>query len=184
VIAGPILSDDSLKTIGDNEVTVPNRYYKIILDYTAPEVKAIAFVLNNERGENQLGAYTVTIDYVEGLTGIDFFPELPDDLEELLESRKDLSRWQFKPLNFSNAHKASTSEQCRGRASSTGERCRNRTKNSNGFCYVHQSQSMGSGVKATPGKNAAAIRCSANTRAGTRCKRQTKNASGRCWQHP
>ena len=184
VITGPILSGESLGRIGGNEVTVPARYYKILLDYTAPEVKAIAFVLPNEKGEQQLSAYNVTIDYVEQITGIDFFPELPDDLEELLESRKDLSRWQFKPLNFSNNHKAATSEQCRARTSSTGERCRNRTKHDNGYCHDHQSQVPGSVISIKPGKNTIAMRCSATTLSGTRCKRQTKNASGRCWQHP
>jgi endonuclease G len=154
------------------------------LDYTAPEVKAIAFVLPNEKGEQQLSAYNVTIDYVEHITGIDFFPDLPDDLEVLLESRNDLSRWQFKPLNFSNNHKAATSEQCRARASSTGERCRNRTKNKNGYCHAHHSQVPGAVISNKPGKNATAMRCSATTLSGTRCKRQTKNASGRCWQHP
>jgi len=184
VVTGPILTEEPLDNIGVNEVTVPPRYYKIILDYTAPEVKAIAFVLPNERGTQQLSTYNVTIDYLESVTGIDFFPELPDDLEVLLESRNDLSRWQFKPLNFSNNHKAATSERCLGRAASTGERCHNRTKNQNGYCHVHQSQVPGSVISGKQGKNATAMRCSATTLSGTRCKRQTKNASGRCWQHP
>ena len=184
VITGPCLTEESLGTIGDNEVTIPAMYYKVILDYTAPEVKAIAFILANERGQHQLNTYAVTIDYVEKLTGIDFFPELPDDLEVLLESRKDLSRWQFQPLNSSNAHRASTSEQCRAKARFTGERCRNRTKKANGYCQAHQSQDPGTSVVAKPGKNILAMKCSANTLSGSRCKRQTKNVSGRCWQHP
>jgi len=184
VVTGPILKEKPLGTIGENEVTIPAMYYKVLLDYTAPEVKAIAFIMKNERGEQQLAAYTVTIDYLERLTGIDFFPGLPDDLEDLLESRKDLSRWQFKPLSFSNNRKAATSEQCRAQASSTGERCGNRTKSSNGYCHVHQHKTPGSSKLAQPGKNATSMRCSATTFSGSRCKRQTKNASGRCWQHP
>ena len=184
IITGAILTEEPLATIGDNAVSVPASYYKVILDYRAPEVKAIAFVLANERGEEQLGNYVVTIDYVEKITGIDFFPELPDDLETLLESRKDLSRWRFKPLNFSNPHKASASEQCRAQAKSTGERCRNRTRNSNGYCHAHKNLNQRSGAMATPGKNATAMRCSASTLSGNRCKRMTKNTSGRCWQHP
>lgn len=185
VITGPILTEEPLGKIGENGVTVPRRYYKIILDYTAPEVKALAFVLPNQRGEQQLSTYYVTIDYLEEVTGIDFFPELPDDLEELLESRKDLSRWQFKPLNFSNNIKASKSEQCRARASSTGERCGNRTKSESGYCHAHQSNAPPRGaVVVRPGKNNTAMRCSASALSGSRCKRQTKNSSGRCWQHP
>lgn len=183
VITGPILTEEPLGTIGKNKVTVPARYYKIILDYTAPEVKAIAFVLPNQRGEQQLSTYNVTIDYLERITGIDFFPELPDDLEELIESRKDLRRWQFKPLNFSNNHKAATSDQCRATASSTGERCGNRTRNSNGYCQAHQGHAMGAGGTSKAGIKAATIRCSTTKLNGMRCSRMTTNASGRCWQH-
>ncbi len=182
IVTGPILDSSLTASIGSNKVVIPNYYYKVILDYTTPEVKGIAFVLPNEKGVNPIMNYVVTIDHVEYLTGIDFFPELPDDLEQLLESRKDISRWSFMPLSISNTKKASNSAQCLGKARSTRIRCLNRTKIDNGYCHVHQAQVSGVTVP-TMKKKATAARCTATTKAGGRCKRNTQNANRKCWQH-
>jgi DNA/RNA endonuclease G (NUC1) len=37
----------------------------------------------------------VSIDYIEALTGIDFFANLPDNEEEKFESRVLTNIWQF-----------------------------------------------------------------------------------------
>ena len=37
--------------------------------------------------------YINTIDEVERITGYDFFPELPDDIEEVVESHADIDEW-------------------------------------------------------------------------------------------
>ena len=84
LVIGGILSG-SYKDIGPNDVTVPTHYYKVILDYDKPERKAIAFILPNEKGKKPLKEYTVSIDEVEERTGIDFFHELPDKIENELE---------------------------------------------------------------------------------------------------
>lgn len=96
VITGPVLKGD-LPTIGANEVAVPQYYYKVILDYREPEVKAIAFVLSNEKHTEPLQTFAVPIDSVEHLTGIDFFAPLPDTWEDSLETQVDISAW-FAPL--------------------------------------------------------------------------------------
>ena len=94
VISGGIL-EDNLKTIGSEKVAVPNQFYKILLDYTKPEIKAIAFLMPHKESTKPLYNFVVSIDKIEQLTGIDFFPELPDDLENELESSKDYKNWQF-----------------------------------------------------------------------------------------
>lgn len=96
VVTGPVLTDGPYKTIGDNKVAVPKRFYKVILDYTEPELKAIGFVLPNENSDKPLQAFATTVDEVEAITGIDFFPLLPDDIEEKLESSTDTSLWSFR----------------------------------------------------------------------------------------
>jgi endonuclease G len=55
----------------------------------------IAFLIPNEESENPLQNYVVTVDSLESLTGIDFFPELPDSIENRLENSKDVSSWSF-----------------------------------------------------------------------------------------
>ncbi len=74
-------------------MAVPKHYYKVILDYKEPEVKAIGFILPNEKNSLPLSSFAVSVDQVEQTTGIDFSHLLPDDVEESLESTVTLSLW-------------------------------------------------------------------------------------------
>ena len=85
--------EDSLPAIGLNNVAVPRYYYKIILDYKQPVLKAIAFVMLNKESKQSVFDFAVSIDSVEILTGIDFFPALPDSLEMFLESNINVGNW-------------------------------------------------------------------------------------------
>ncbi|GAB3557993.1 DNA/RNA non-specific endonuclease [Spirosoma fluminis] len=87
VVTGPVLKP-GLPTIGrTNEVSVPQKFYKVILYCNRPEIRMIGFLLNNEASERSLKQFVVPVDQIEQLTGIDFFPRLPDDLERKLESK-------------------------------------------------------------------------------------------------
>ncbi|MDD2890803.1 MAG: DNA/RNA non-specific endonuclease [bacterium] len=94
VVTGPILSKHLL-TIGKNKVAVPSYFYKVILDFKEPEIKGIGFVLPNQSSINPLATYAITIDSVETLTGIDFFPAIPDTLENIIESSLQRNKWGF-----------------------------------------------------------------------------------------
>lgn len=94
VVTGGILTKN-LKTIGKENVAVPNYFYKIILDYQQPEIKAIAFIIPHRKSEKALSKFVVSIDEVEKRTGIDFFPELSDNLENELENSSNYLDWQF-----------------------------------------------------------------------------------------
>jgi endonuclease G len=39
--------------------------------------------------------FVVSVDEVEALTGIDFFPELEDSIEGTLEASSSYERWSF-----------------------------------------------------------------------------------------
>lgn len=92
VVTGPILNKQ-FTTIGENKVSIPEYYYKIVLDINKPEIKAIAFLLKNEKSGESLETFTVTIDKIEELSGLDFFPTMPDDLEDILEGNVTKSLW-------------------------------------------------------------------------------------------
>lgn len=96
VVTGPVLTDGPYETIGKNKVAVPKRYYKVILDYKDPDIKAIGFVLPNEGSSEPLSSFAMSVDDVEEITGIDFFPRLPDDQEDIIESQYDLSKWSLR----------------------------------------------------------------------------------------
>ena len=96
VVTGPILAQRAIKRFGPKKgVAAPRSYYKILLDLREPEQKAVAFLLPNAKSNNRLNEYIVTIDSIEQLTGIDFFPELPDELEEELEAHSNPLRWIY-----------------------------------------------------------------------------------------
>jgi len=95
VVTGGVLTAN-LKTIGREEVAVPKQFYKILLDYTEPQIKAIAFLMPHQDSKRPLSKFVVSIDAVEQLTGIDFFPALPDDLEDQLESTSSYKDWSFR----------------------------------------------------------------------------------------
>jgi endonuclease G len=96
VATGPILIDGPYDTIGDNKVAIPNFYYKVILDYSEPEIKSIGFILPNEGSDKSLESFATTVNEVEMKTGLDFFYQLPDDVEDKIESTFSTSQWQFK----------------------------------------------------------------------------------------
>ena len=93
VITGGVLTSNKGK-IGVDSVSIPKYFYKVVYDPNG-QGKMIAFLIPNEKSIKPLRTYVVSVDSVESLTGIVFFPELPDTLENLLESRKDLSGWSF-----------------------------------------------------------------------------------------
>lgn len=105
VVTGPVLTKDSYPTIGINNVAVPEYYYKVILDYTGNEFKAIGFILPNEKSTKEIQEYAVTVDYVEQFTGLDFYPLLQDDVEDFLEGQFNLQLWSFNTFKgvFTNA---------------------------------------------------------------------------------
>nr|MCR4675703.1 DNA/RNA non-specific endonuclease [Sphaerochaetaceae bacterium] len=103
VVTGPVLSDGPYETIGENKVSVPKYFYKVI--YSPVLEAAIAFVLPNEKCDEPLENYAESVDYVENLTGIDFFSGLEEELENDLEGNIDVSVWDFTKYNSSVAKK-------------------------------------------------------------------------------
>jgi endonuclease G, mitochondrial len=89
VTAGVLKSN--LGKIGPDGVTVPKYFYKVL--YDPRNEKMIVFLIPNENSTKPLQQFAVTVDSLESLTGIDFFPDLPDSLENRLESKIDLGDW-------------------------------------------------------------------------------------------
>lgn len=91
VVTGPVLNKSDVAPIGFSKVTVPRAFYKVLV---APEqFKAIAFALPNAPSDRPVMDYAVTINQVERLTGIDFFPQLLKGLNEELEASLDKNAW-------------------------------------------------------------------------------------------
>jgi len=94
VVTGGVLKGN-LKTIGAEAVAVPNYFYKILMDYNRGKPKMIAFLMAHETSGRPLSDFVVSVDQIESLTGIDFFPQLNDAIEDRLEASSSSKEWNF-----------------------------------------------------------------------------------------
>lgn len=92
IVCGPILYKGKHKTIGKNKVVVPEAFFKVVLR-TGDDPQAIGFIYKNTSGNRPKDSYVNTVDEVERITGIDFFPSFPDDVEKKVEAECDLGLW-------------------------------------------------------------------------------------------
>lgn len=100
IVSGPIFGR-RIERIGQNQVAVPEAFFKVLLDSNEPEIKGIGFIIPNQMSEKPLSDYAVSIDELEQKTGIDFFYELfTDKLEDSIESNIDLNQWQFDTARY------------------------------------------------------------------------------------
>ncbi len=93
VVCGPVYSSSGeQKTIGKNRVWVPDAFFKVVLCRQG-KAKAIGFLYRNEGKKQPMADAVCTVDDVERLTGLDFFPELDDATENRIEATATLSDW-------------------------------------------------------------------------------------------
>ncbi len=93
IVCGPVLLNRDHETIGRNKVVVPEAFFKVILCLQG-KPKAIGFVVRNNEGKKKRDQFLNTIDEVERITGYDFFPALPDSIEETVEAYSNLDDWR------------------------------------------------------------------------------------------
>ena len=93
IVCGPVLLNREHETIGKNKIVVPEAFFKVILCLN-PMPKAIGFVVRNNEGTKKRDQYINTVDEVERITGIDFFPALPDDIENEVEAYANIDDWR------------------------------------------------------------------------------------------
>jgi endonuclease G len=94
VITGGVL-ENNLPSIGDEDVSVPNYFYKIIARNEGENLIMIGFLMPNKPTDESYKSFVVSVDDIERQTGIDFFEKLPDALENSLESNKNEADWKF-----------------------------------------------------------------------------------------
>lgn len=91
IVTGPIFYNSEYKTIGNN-VGVPDAFFKIVL-CTNKSPKALGFIYPNERINQKMFHYLVSVDKVEEVTNIDFFSFLEDSIEDIVEAESNLNDW-------------------------------------------------------------------------------------------
>ena len=92
IVCGPVWMRGEHETIGENAVVVPEAFFKVALCLTG-KPKAFGFIVRNTEGNKKKDLYYNSVDQVERITGIDFFPALPDDIESEVEARANINDW-------------------------------------------------------------------------------------------
>lgn len=97
IVCGPVMyKTPKYGYIGKKfSIRVPDAFFKVMLTgLRSGKPRAIGFLYKNESGNNKLDKYVNTVDEIERITSMDFFHSLPDEIEEVVESRCDISEWQ------------------------------------------------------------------------------------------
>ena len=81
IITGWVIEDDLdyIYTGPPPLMPIPKYYYKVFVDIS--NNRSIAFLIPNKKSTKPLLEYVVSIDYLESVTGLDFFYKLPKDIE-------------------------------------------------------------------------------------------------------
>ncbi|MDR0971424.1 MAG: DNA/RNA non-specific endonuclease [Bacteroidales bacterium] len=94
IIAGPIF-DSIIGKIGKNQVSVPYRFFKIIIDISYPTYKAIGFIMENRKLEEDIFYYSMPISEIEKETLLNFFPKFDNNkFINLLEKTLERKKWE------------------------------------------------------------------------------------------
>lgn len=95
VATGPVLSTD-LKRLGKNRVAIPKYFYKVLCMQWNGRYEAVGFLFENRDYDNTpLNSLMIPVDSVEQVTQIDFFPALPDAVENPMEEVVHMEAWSF-----------------------------------------------------------------------------------------
>lgn len=96
VVTGPIVGQNQAGKIGVHSIVVPDAFFKAVLVYSDEAYHGIAFVMFNNSTTQRLPESYMSINDLEKISGIDFFPSLEDSIEETTEEEVDLNLWRIR----------------------------------------------------------------------------------------
>lgn len=95
ICCGPIFDSKTPQTIGKRKgkkIAVPDRFFKVILTL-GDQPKSIGFIYPNKPSDQSMSTYSVSVDEVEKITGMNFFYQLDDKTENQIEKVCNPSDW-------------------------------------------------------------------------------------------
>ena len=94
IVAGPIFNEPITRTLGEGRIAVPDAFFKVVLCLEGSP-KAIGFLYKNDPSSQSIKDCVCSIDSVEELTGFDFFHYMEDEIENTIEAKSELKKWQY-----------------------------------------------------------------------------------------
>lgn len=93
IICGPMFfRSKEMQYIGENAVAIPDAFFKVILCLN-DDPKCIGFICRNTDGNKKKDMYVNTLNEVERLAGLHFFPQLDPEKRKLVEDHADINEW-------------------------------------------------------------------------------------------
>ena len=92
MVTGPILNGSCGVLSGGIIVTCS--FYKIAVK-GGSNPKIIGFILSNSGSSSHVRSFAVSVDEIEKRTGIDFFPQLEDGVENQIEGVVNYGGWNL-----------------------------------------------------------------------------------------
>lgn len=92
IVCGPVFMQREHETIGENQVVVPEAFFKVVLCLNGTP-KGFGFIVRNTEGNRKKDLYYNSIDDIERITQMDFFSDLPDSIEDVVESQCNINDW-------------------------------------------------------------------------------------------
>ena len=100
VVKGGTIGEGMIKGYIKNEISIPKYFFMAVLFRSGDNYKAIGFYMPHENlkddpDKKDPKKYLMSIDALEQETGIDFFHNLPDNIENTVEATYNVNDWQW-----------------------------------------------------------------------------------------
>ena len=100
VVKGGTIGEGMIKGYIKNEIAIPRYFFMAVLFRSGDNYKAIGFYMPHENlkddpDKKDPKKYLMSIDALEQETGIDFFHNLPDNIENTVEATYNVNDWQW-----------------------------------------------------------------------------------------
>ena len=100
VVKGGTIGEGMIKGYIKNEIAIPKYFFMAVLFRSGDNYKAIGFYMPHENlkddpDKKDPKKYLMSIDALEQESGIDFFHNLPDNIENTVEATYNVNDWQW-----------------------------------------------------------------------------------------
>ena len=100
VVKGGTIGEGMIKGYIKNEIAIPKYFFMAVLFRSGDNYKAIGFYMHQENikddpEKKEPKKYIISIDDLEQENGIDFFHNLPDNIENTVEATYNVNDWQW-----------------------------------------------------------------------------------------
>lgn len=102
VITGPVFTGSTERLSSSWRVEIPDAFYKIYITEAKPNQpsKVLAFLVpQTVNGHESLSQFVTSIDNIEAQTGLDFFSDLDDIIENQLEASIEPQAWDLQAVS-------------------------------------------------------------------------------------